>query len=91
MCFCSDIKDKCDHLYESYFPSYFKRNRTTLIFEKIIKDIKNGSLFGAVKVDINVKVEYIGKFKEFPAFFYHVTFQWRLLEIICWNTALQMI
>ena len=37
--------------------------------KKIIKDIKNGILFGAVEVDINVKSEYIQKFKEFPAFF----------------------
>ena len=67
--FKRDIKDKCDHLYDSYLPSYFKMNRSVLSYEKIIKDIKNGSLFGAVEVDINVKVDKIQKFKEFPAFF----------------------
>ena len=67
--FKRDIKEKCDHLYDLYLPSYFKKNRSTLSTEKIIKDIKNGSLFGAVEVDIKVKSEYIQKFKEFPAFF----------------------
>ena len=72
--FKRDIKDKCDHLYDSYLPSYFKMNRSVLSYEKIIKDIKNGSLFGAVEVDINVKVDKIQKFKEFPAFFAPLTF-----------------
>ena len=30
-------------------------NRSILIYETIIKDIKNGRLFGAVEVDINFK------------------------------------
>ena len=34
-------------------------NRSVLSYEKIIKDIKNGSLFGAAEVDINVKVDKI--------------------------------
>ena len=67
--FKRDIKEKCDELYNSYLPSYFKLNRSTLTYEKIFKDIKNGTLFGAVEVDINIKFEYIQKFKEFPAFF----------------------
>ena len=61
--FKHDIKDKCDHLYDSYLPSYYKTNRSILTYEKIIKDIKNGRLFGAVEVDINVKSEYIKKLK----------------------------
>ena len=66
-------------------------NRSILTCEKIIKDIKNERLFGAVEVDINVKSEYIQKFKEFPAFFVLVTFQWRSLENTCWNTAIRII
>ena len=67
--FKRDIKDQCNHLYDFYLPSYFKRNRSVLSTEKIVKDIKNGILFGAVEVDINVKSEYIQTFKEFPALF----------------------
>ena len=72
--FKHDIKDKCDHLYDSCLPSYFKMNRSVLSCEKIIKDMKNGRFFGAVEVDINVKVDNIQKFKEFPAFFLPLTF-----------------
>ena len=28
--FKRDIKDKCDHLYDSYLPSYYKMNRSIL-------------------------------------------------------------
>ena len=66
--FNCDIKEKYDHLCNSYYPSYFKKNRTTLSNEKIIEDIRNGQLLGPVEVDIYVKLKLIEKFKEFPAF-----------------------
>ena len=81
--FKRDIKEKCDELYNSYLPSYFKLNRSTLTYEKVIKDIENGTLFGVVEVDINVKSEYLKNLKNSLPFFVPLTFQWRILENTC--------
>ena len=67
--FISQIKPKCSKIYDKYLPSYYQRNKGPLSFKKIIKDIKNGRLFGAVEVDIRVIPQFIEKFQEYPPFF----------------------
>ena len=62
--FISQIKPKCSKIYDKYLPSYYQRNKGPLSFKKIIKDIKNGRLFGAVEVDIRVIPQFIEKFQE---------------------------
>ena len=56
--------------------------RQSLSNSKILKDIKKGSLFGAVEVDIRVKEEFKDYFSEYPPFFAPVMFLWMLLVII---------
>ena len=80
--FINQIKDKCTKLYDKYLPSYFQRNKTSLTESKILKDIKKGSLFGAVEVDIWVKEEFKDYFSEYPPFFAPVMFLCMLLVII---------
>ena len=66
--FISQIKLKCNKIYDKYLPSYYQRNKGPLSFNKIIRDIKNGKLFGALEVDIRVIPQFIEKFQEFPRF-----------------------
>ena len=55
--------------YANYLPSYYQRNKSSLTTEKIIEDIKNGKLFGAVEMDMNVISNKSSEFDEFPPFF----------------------
>ena len=67
--FISQIKPKCNKIYDKYLPSYYQRNKGALSFNKIIRDVKNGKLFRALEVDIRVIPQFIKKFQEFPPLF----------------------
>ena len=67
--FINHIKPKCDRYYRNYLPSYYRTHRSVLSESKILRDIKNGKLFGAAEVDITVKDGYEDFFSEYPPFF----------------------
>ena len=67
--FISQIKPKCNKIYDKYLPSYYQWNKGPLSFNKIIRDVKTGKLFGALEVDIGVIPQFLEKFQEFPPFF----------------------
>ena len=68
--FITQIKPKCNKIYDKCLPSYYQRNKGSLYFNKIIKNVRSGKLFGALEVDISVNPRFIDKFKEFPPFLY---------------------
>ena len=70
--FISQIKPKCNKIYDKYLPSYYHRNKGPLSFNKIIRDVKTGKLLGALEVDIRVIPQFLEKFQEFPHFFLHM-------------------
>ena len=81
--FISKIKPKCLRFYEHYLPSYNRKNKGGLTHSKILTDVKNGRLFGALDVDIQVEVGHEDFFQEYPPFLLLVTCQWRQLAHIC--------
>ena len=68
--FITQIKPKCNKIYDKYLLSYYQRNKGSLSFNKIIKDVRSGQLFGALEVDTSVNPKFIDKFKELPLFLY---------------------
>ena len=46
-----------------------KEIKGSLSFNKIVRDVKSGKLFGALEADISINPKFIDKFKEFPHFF----------------------
>ena len=66
--FFSKIKAKCLRFYEHYLPSYYRKNKGGLSESKILTDVKNGRLFGALEVDIQVE-GHEDFFQEYPPFF----------------------
>ena len=67
--FISKIKPKCLRFYEHYLPSYYRKNKGDLTHSKILTDVKNGRLFGALEVDIQVEEGHEDFFQEYPPFF----------------------
>ena len=67
--FISKIKPKCLRFYEHYLPSYYRKNKGDLTHSKILTDVKNGRLFGALEVDIEVEEGHEDFFQEYPPFF----------------------
>ena len=70
-------KPKCNKIYDKYLPSYYQKNNGSLSFNKVIRDVKAGKLFGALEVDIRVNPQYIEKFQEFPSFFCTCNVKWK--------------
>ena len=65
-------KRECEHTNLSlirYLPAYFQKHRHSLSEERVLCDVKNGSLFGMVEVDIEVPDHLYSHFEEMSPIF----------------------
>ena len=61
--FKKNISPLCVEIRDNYLPKYYRKNKKSISFDKIIKDVKENRLFGCVECDLKVPSVWKGEFK----------------------------